>query len=95
MSFQLFAFQVLRGLLPFLLFGSLIGTPDVLSASVGFKVSDAERMERFSGPPPRNAEAPKPWPPRFDAPSHKLLKTGYQILDRKRMVVSIHKEIAG
>ena len=64
-------------------------------SQVGFKLPNTARLERFAGPPARNAKPPAPWPPRISSQRHKFLKTGYQMLDEDRMVVLIYKEVAG
>jgi hypothetical protein len=95
LSILLFAFQILQRSLPLAILFSLITWPSFASASVGFQVTDTANLARFAGPPPRNSLPRAPWPPRTETSSHKILKTGYRLLEGKRMVVFVYKEIAG
>lgn len=65
------------------------------SAGVGLRLDPGPNLEAFAGPPPRNATPRQTWPPRVETSRHAFLKTGYQIVDRKRMTVLVYKEIAG
>ncbi len=96
MSFRLFATNIAARGFPFgLILAVWVGWPLSASSSVGIPFENAMGLERFVGPPGRNAKPRKPWPPRINSPRSNFLKTGYRMLDEEGMIVLVYKEIAG